>query len=184
MKNTQQGFSLLELLLVLAVIAALGVAAFLIYPRVQAGRSASSTAQVLSGAQASVGAIFTNGNYSKLDSTVAYNADVFPESMKGATAADGFSNEWDGAVTIFGSNADGTANATSGRFMTITYADVPANVCKKLVPAAAANFGRVEVGATVVVDQYAATPVALDEAAVITACGTGTTPVDLEFIAR
>lgn len=183
MKNTQQGFSLLELLLVLAVIAALGVAAFLIYPRVQAGRSASSTAQVLSGAQASVGAIFTNGNYSKLDSSVAYNADVFPESMKGATAGT-FSNEWDGPVTIFGSNADGTANATSGRFMTITYADVPANVCKKLVPAAAANFGRVEVGTTVVVDQYAATPVALDEAAVITACGTGTTPVDLEFIAR
>ena len=177
-----QGFSLIELLLVLAIVAALAVAAFIIYPRVQASTSANSASQTLASASASVRSVFTSGNYANLNAAAAVNGKFFPDSY-GAAAP--LANEWGGLADINGSTRDGATATAGARYFTITLEDVPAEVCKRLAPAAAANFGRVAISGAadvVVVDSYADTEVLLNEAAVLTACGD--TPVTMTFTTR
>lgn len=154
----QSGFSLLELLLVLAVVAAIAVGAFIVYPRVQAARVATETAQTLATAQASVAALFTSGNYDNLSASVAHGADVFPDHMKVDVnnAGAGFVNQWDGSVDVRGSGASGSApgGGASARFMTFEHTNIPSDVCKKLIPAASSSFGRIQVGAQVLINRY------------------------------
>ena len=178
--RNQAGFSLIELLLVLAIIAALAVAAFIVYPRVQAGRNASYESQVLSSAQAGVKALFTTNNYANLTKAVAFNAEVFPDNMNLSTTS--IQNQWGGEVAISGSTNAAVASATSpARHFLITYTNVPTDVCIRLAGAAVQNFGGVFVdpangGAVtnIVQNSFASTPVALNEANITTGCKGGT----------
>lgn len=184
----QQGLNLIELLLVLAIVIAVALAAFIIYPRVQAGRQATSNSQILSGALAQVQSIYQNGQYATLTSIVAAKSNVFPDSFvvdaDAGTLVNEFAPDATANVTVFGSLADTTPIASNAaRFVTITYGDVPSAVCIKLVPGLAANFGRIAVGATVVLDKFAAAPTDFDEAAMVTACTTADT-ADLTLTAR
>lgn len=176
--RAQGGFSLIELLLVLAIIAALAVAAFIVYPRVQAGRNASYESQVLSSAQAGVKALFTTNNYHNLDDAVAYNAELFPANMNGPTVTDGIVNQWDGEVTASGADRDGNdSTGAPARFFKFTYRNVPTDVCIRLAGSAVNNFGGVFIdpdnaGGLTSVGQnlYAATPVPANEANIATGC--------------
>lgn len=175
--RAQGGFSLIELLLVLAIVAALAVAAFIVYPRVQAGRNATYESQVLSSAQAGVKALFTTNNYANLTDEVAWNAGIFPDNMKMATAGE-IRNQWDGPVTVSGANRAGADSATAPtRYFKITYEDVPTDVCIRLAGAAVQNFGGVFIDAgnagelgTAAQNLYADTPTALNEANISTGC--------------
>jgi prepilin-type N-terminal cleavage/methylation domain-containing protein len=185
--KASQGFSLIELLLVLAIIAALAVAAFVIYPRVQAGRSATYEAQVLSSAQASVKALFTNNNYAALNEEVALKGKFFPDNMTGQID-DGVNppstvirNQFDGLVALTGADAAGGAVTTPpARFFAITYEDVPTEVCIKLAGSAVQNFNGVTVGGQVV---KAAATGAITEANIVTGCSDAAT-VDMVFISN
>lgn len=178
--RSQGGFSLIELLLVLAIVAALAVAAFIVYPRVQAGRNASYEAQVLSAAQAGVRALFTTNNYRNLNKAAAFNAEIFPANMN--LSATSIKNQWDGEVDVGPSTSAGAAASVAGttpvRYFRIVYTNVPADVCIRLVGAAVQNFGTILVnpnnaatgGGTVVQDSYSATVVPLDESKIATNC--------------
>jgi prepilin-type N-terminal cleavage/methylation domain-containing protein len=176
--RSQGGFSLIELLLVLAIIAALAVAAFIVYPRVQAGRNATYESQVLSSAQAGVKALFTTNSYGNLTDDVAYNSELFPKNMNGATLADGITNQWDGVVTVSGADSTGAdSTGANTRYFKFTYPNVPTDVCIRLAGAAVNNFGGVFVDAAnagglgnIAQNTYAATPVALNEANIATGC--------------
>ena len=179
--KASQGFSLIELLLVLAIIAALAVAAFVIYPRVQAGRAATYEAQVLSSVQASIKGLFQNGNYFALDNAVAINAKLIPESMVDGTD---IINQFAGVVTLapaadsLGAAPAGTA--TRAPFYSITYADVPPEVCMKVGSSASSNFAGLTIGTTVVKSSGTGA-IEFAEGTLVTACGTDD-PVTMIFI--
>lgn len=145
--RAQGGFSLIELLLVLAIVAALAVAAFIVYPRVQAGRNATYESQVLSAAQAGVKALFTTNNYTNLTEEVATNAEIFPKNMN---IDDGdIQNQWNGDVLVGPATSAGAAGPATGvqRYFGFVYPDVPTDVCIRLAGAAVQNFGTVRVDA-------------------------------------
>lgn len=180
--SNARGFSLIELLLVLAIVAALAVAAFIIYPRVQSGRNATYENQVLSSAQAGVKALFTTNNYANLSATVAADAAVFPDAMK---LSDGtIQNQWGGVVAIGPTGPDGaTSTVVPARYFSFVYPNIPSDVCIRLAGAAVSNYGTIRVDAAnggaigsgaIVQNLYSTTQVPLDESAISTACkGTG-----------
>ncbi|MCL7713221.1 type 4 pilus major pilin [Stenotrophomonas mori] len=176
--RSQGGFSLIELLLVLAIIAALAVAAFIVYPRVQAGRNASYEAQVLSSAQAGVKALFTTNNYAKLSKAAAFNAEIFPANMNLSETS--IKNQWDGEVEVGPSTAKGAAATATGntpvRYFRFVYRNVPADVCIRLAGAAVQNFGTVLIdkanggAGEIVQDLYSPANVPLNEAEIAKNC--------------
>ena len=176
----QSGFSLIELLLVMAVIAALAVAAFIIYPRVQAGRAATGEADIIAAAQTSAKSLFTTSNYNGLTSLVAAQANFFPASMLD-TPPTTITNEWGGVVSMFASDVTGSAVPTGPtNFFTITYPSVPYDVCQKLLPALISNVGGVRIGGTVIQDTLSPTQVPFSAALVASNCGsTGTVTLTL-----
>lgn len=187
--RAQGGFSLIELLLVLAIIAALAVAAFIVYPRVQAGRNATYEAQVLSSAQAGVKALFTTNNYVKLSTDTAINAELFPANMN--ISATTIENQWAGAVTAGaadpadGSLTEGDSSSTGiVRFFGFKYVGVPTDVCIRLAGSAVNNFGAVYVNDVMAQNLFDATPVPVDESVIALECkGTGG-KADITFISN
>lgn len=145
-----KGFSLIELLLVLAIIAALAVASFIVYPRVQAGRIADEETKVIVAAQSAVRALFTNQNYRNLNNEVAVKADIFPSHM---VMPDGtIQNRWGGEVNILSSTSNGTTGNPSGttprRYFRIIYRNIPGDVCVRLVGNLEPYFGSMRISAS------------------------------------
>ena len=80
--KNKKGFSLLELLLVLGIIAALVVAAFIVYPKVQASQRAQAESNNIATIQAGVKALYTSASsFTGLTNTVAVQAKIFPDNM-------------------------------------------------------------------------------------------------------
>ncbi|ECA3699875.1 prepilin-type N-terminal cleavage/methylation domain-containing protein [Salmonella enterica subsp. enterica serovar Muenchen] len=159
-RKSKKGFSLLELLLVLGIIAALVVAAFIVYPKVQASQRA----------QAGVKALYTSASsFTGLTNTVAVQAKIFPDNMLSGTGnAAKPINAFKGNVTLAAA-ATGPSSAAGSSF-TITYDNVPAAECVKITTAAAGNFYTAKVGSKVV----KAADGTLDVAATAAACNNAT----------
>lgn len=156
----QSGFSLLELLLVLAIIAALAIAAFVIYPRVRDGNQANAEVANVNAIKAGISSLYVSsaGRFPGLTTAVANQGRIFPTSMNGGdfTAAATIRSSWGGAVTAAVLAADHVtpfgADLIGGRAFSITYADVPDGVCVGLVTGAASNVADIEIDGTSVFD--------------------------------
>ena len=157
-RTKAKGFSLIELLLVLGVLAILLVAAFVVYPQVRDRNQANAEVANLTSIKASINNLYASrgGNYAGLTTTVANQARAFPQSMNGGTYTGAtITSAWGGTVAV----AEGAAVAAAGglpaipagRSFTVTYTAVPDGVCLGLVSGAATNFARVAVGSTQVV---------------------------------
>jgi len=181
-----KGFSLLELMLVLAAIVFLGALAINQYNKYRVNQSAAEEAQNLATAAAAVKALYTRGDFTSLNASVAAKAKFFPDNMVN-TAGTAITNQWNGAVTLgYLTNADavgtgvaitpGTGGPSAGspnRFFGISYAAVPSDVCIKLAGAAGPTFDKIVINGTIVKNTVpgVATQQLLNEAEVATQCG-------------
>ena len=173
-RNTQSGFTLVEILLVLGIIAVLAIAAFIIYPQVLAGNRANSEQSNLTAMTAGLKILYgTTHDYSTLTNLIANESRIVPSSMNGGNfAATTISSGWDGSVVL----APGSA-APSPTY-SITYSAMPSDVCAKLVPGASHNYIGVYIPAA------AASPIATDPATIVAACSTSTNVVDVKFVGQ
>ena len=169
-RKSKKGFSLLELLLVLGIIAALVVAAFIVYPKVQASQRAQAESNNIATIQAGVKALYTSASsFTGLTNTVAVQAKIFPDNMLSGTGNTAKPiNPFKGNVTLAAA-ATGPSSAAGSSF-TITYANVPAAECVKITIAAAGNFYTAKVGSKVV----KAADGTLDVAVTAAACNSAT----------
>ncbi|NNQ95496.1 type IV pilin [Escherichia coli] len=149
-KKSKKGFSLLVLLLVLGIIAALVVAAFIVYPKVQASQRAQAESNNIATIQAGVKALYTSASsFTGLNNSVAVQAKIFPDNMlSGSGSAAKPINAFKGNVVV--ASADTGPSAATGSSFTITYENVPAAECTKIITAAAGNFYIAQVGSATV----------------------------------
>lgn len=169
-KKSKKGFSLLKLLLVLGIIAALVVAAFIVYPKVQASQRAQAESNNIATIQAGVKALYTSASsFTGLTNAVAVQAKIFPDNMlSGAGNAAKPINTFKGNVTLAAAKTG--PSSVDGSSFTITYDNVPAAECVKITTAAAGNFYITHVGDKVV----KAAGGTLDVAATAAACSNAT----------
>lgn len=172
-RNQQAGFSLVEILLVLGIIAILAIAAFIVYPQAQDSNRANTAQTNLISMAAGIKNLYgSTRDYASLTTELANKAGVVPTSMNGGNPdAAGITSAWSAPVDI----GPGAVDATTGAAptFTITFQDMPGTICAKLVPGVMQNFKKVYVPAS------AATPLSVGPAAAVVACGTAT--VDVKF---
>ena len=187
-----RGFSLIELLLVLGVLAILLVAAFVVYPQVRARNQANTEAANVRTIQANVRTLFysKNGSYAGIgngrgatagpDRGIANQARVFPVTMNGGDySADAvITTSWGGEVWVWRRPAVTTASGSfaAGRTFGILLEKVPQSVCLPLISAVSGSFVAISVGTNQVI-----TADGLDPAAAAAACDAVTDSTDLMF---
>jgi prepilin-type N-terminal cleavage/methylation domain-containing protein len=144
--NNQRGFSLIEILLVLGVLALLLVAAFLTFPQVRDRNYVNIENQRLMQTVAVVKNLYVaKGNYVGLTTDVANQARAFATEANQGNYQPGqeIRNLWGGLIEL-------QPNAGNPKFMDISYGAVPPDACQKLATGVARNFKELQVaGATV-----------------------------------
>lgn len=135
---SKKGFSLLELLLVLGIIAALVVAAFIVYPKVQDSNRAATEAKNISALMAGVKSLYSGQSYYKgLDDQVAYKAKIYPDNMVVGNGTN-FVNSYSGTVSVESSANTSTGEDDSG--FRIKYTLLPSITCAKIITEVGSNF--------------------------------------------
>lgn len=142
MEKKRRGFSLLELLLVVGIIAALIIGAFIVYPKVQSYRNVKIESNNISTLKAEVSGLYASvaGDIPKdanLNS-IMIQAKAVPPSMRFNSLR--LRNVWGGDVYV------GTYNIANAPSFAIQYNHVPRDECAKLVMQTATGFEQVVVG--------------------------------------
>lgn len=144
------GFSLIEMLLVLGVIALLLVGMFVIYPQVRTANQVNTEVTNLLAIRANMKSMFANGGvYSVVSdddlTRVANQGRVFPVSMNGGDYnANRPVNVWGGEVSL--TSTTGTnMGTTAGRAFVIRYRNVPIEACVALVAGTINSFKTIQV---------------------------------------
>jgi prepilin-type N-terminal cleavage/methylation domain-containing protein len=130
----QAGFSLVEILLVLGIIALLAISAFVIYPQVRDASNANREAQNLTTIISGIRNLFGNtSTYQGLTTSLVNQAGIFPKTMNSGilTTTQPIEHTGRGLVEISSWDAD-------MRRFSIMYRDVPSQLCVKL----AQNYGK------------------------------------------
>lgn len=160
------GYSLIELLIVVAIIAGLVGLAFMIVPGIRAGNRANSEAQHIQALATGVKDVYgTARNFGTLTNTVMINAGKIPDDMN--LVGTNVNNVWNGAVTI--------APSTPNTRYTITYVGVPKAECVKMATILAPSFLIMTIGGTEIVNKTLATQLDIDPATVATQCSAAAT---------
>ncbi len=149
-KAKNSGFSLIELLLVLGVLAILLVAAFVVYPQVRDRNQANAEIQKVTAIKANLTNLYASngGNYTGMTTPTVIQAKAVPAaSVEGNTVKSAWGKDIMFSVGSGASTATMTPGRTfpDGRYYSIIYAEVPNSICLPLASGAAGNFQGIRV---------------------------------------
>lgn len=134
-KRHYHGFSLLEILLVLAVAAALVIGAFVIYPKISASQRANTESNNITTIANGIRSLYSgSANVGSLNNTVVINANIAPDTMIQNIDSTNkkIINGFKGEVLIYGDS--------SSHAMQIRYPSVPNLECSKIMTQLARQF--------------------------------------------
>ncbi|XYQ53359.1 type 4 pilus major pilin [Pectobacterium carotovorum] len=135
-RKYRKGFSLLELMLVLGVIAGLIVSAFMIYPKAQAAQRAEIEVKNITAIVSGINAIYgSSSNYTGVNARTLIDAKIIPSQMRVGNTYQ-VVNIWKGPVNFSYGNSN----------FSITYNNVPSVECARIVLATASMFSTISVG--------------------------------------
>ena len=188
-KNIKNGFSLIEMLLVIGVLSVLLIAAFVIYPKVQESQQIQNESQNLITMQAGIINYFESqgnnynslGGYSSGQGVIFANrAGIIPTTLNnGNKSASTVTHTWGGVVIIH--TTTGTYNGyTAGRNFVVRYNGVPSSVCPQLVSNVFNSFGAVMI---VTANSQTFEENGMNISALTTACNVRD-KIDIAFISR
>ena len=136
-----RGFSLIELLLVLAIIAALAITGFVLYPKVKTSNNARTEINNINLIRSSVLSIYSSRpDFDGLNNEVALQANIFPDNMV-STNKDKAQNIFKGEVSV-----DSFSYLSNSDRFQIKYEGVPSAECIKIVAGLYRSFFSITVG--------------------------------------
>lgn len=142
----KNGFTLVEILLVVGFIALAGIGIYTVYTKVQMSNAALSEGKNLDTLRAGVKNLFGGSqNYTGVSNEVVNDARITPDSMRAVPyrANDGaINNSFGGQVTVIPQNLGGGVN----NGFTVHYMGVPGAVCAKLITGAGTGWDQIIVG--------------------------------------
>lgn len=165
--------------MVLGIIAALAITAFMIYPKVSSSNSAKTEASNINTIKAAVKSLYSSSpDYAGLTTEVAIKSKVFPDTMVNADGTAAL-NTFKGTVTIAPFRFS-TIYAENSSFR-ITYSSVPQEECVKIISAVASNFFHITVDGRImkIPESGIAGKIDLDISKLTTACAAGNTTIVL-----
>jgi prepilin-type N-terminal cleavage/methylation domain-containing protein len=169
----QRGFTLIEMLIALAIGAGLLFAVFVVVGKVQSKALAKDAAETLNLMVADTRAKFkSQGNFTGVTPQVLINNRIPPQQMVQGT---NIVSQWNTNIGVAPVTINNANDAV--RF---TYTGVPSEDCSNFVQAAEGTFGRVTVAGTVVKNLYANPATPLNVATLGTRCASAQT-VTIDF---
>lgn len=129
----QEGFSLVEILLTLGLIASIAIGAFLVYPRLQTSQSVSDAERKFITILSTTREYFGEGSYSGLSNSMAVSS--------GIVAPADLASHWGGINLV-----------PAGSSFRMDFLNVPKSACQSLVPRLESHSAAVQVGSTLVKD--------------------------------
>lgn len=168
-RGRKQGFTLVEILLVVGFIASAGIGIYTVYTKVQMSNSALTEGRNLDTLRAGIKGLFGGAqNYGELTNALLDDARITPDTMRAVPydiADDKITNSFGGAVVVVPVTLGGSTNNNGFR---VTYPKVPGAVCAKLVSGAGTGWDAVGVGTAGNVKAFGTGQLAV--AALATAC--------------
>lgn len=139
----KQGFTLVEILLVVGFIALAGIGIYTIYSKVQVSNQANTESRNLDTLRAGIKSLYGGRpNFLGVTATVANQSRITPDSMRDPLTPTVITNSFGGQVTL----AAASFGTGSNNVFNITYTEVPSAVCSKLVTSAGVQFNNITVG--------------------------------------
>lgn len=150
-KQNKKGFTLTEVLLVLALAATIIILIFMAYPKAKSAISVDRESKNISTILSGVKSMYAStSSFTGLTNNVALKAEIIPNNMikKSTSVITTVKNSWSGVVVI---QSDSTGpSGKAGSSFTITYNTVPTISCSKLVASVASYFYTVSINGVVV----------------------------------
>lgn len=140
----QKGFTLLELLAVLIIIAILGTGLYFVMAKVTSSSDAKAEDKNVQLIASALRTTYGNtASYSGLTASVQQliTSGVFPASIVSGTT---LANKWGGAITI----ASYSVSPGTDNYFDITEASIPRDICNKMASLTASSFPLVNINGT------------------------------------
>ncbi|AZV12443.1 MULTISPECIES: type 4 pilus major pilin [Salmonella] len=152
--KNNRGFSLLEIILVLAIAAVLIIGVFMVYPKVSSSSKVNNDTQLLSTLKAGIHSIWgSTNNFNGLSVDSVIKANLVPEDY----LEDGeIQNNW-GANVLIEPYYDGSYY--------IAFENISADACPKFVAAAAGSFYKIVIAGNEIKNDMNNLPLSIDKTA-------------------